>query len=264
MMKVVSALVTLMLIGVAVKADDKKPSPPITWSTTMPTIELSNQPLEKVLNELKQKLPGFEFSISRENVPHDAPVLPAMTVENISISQFADLIQQELPGVDISETPSHGRAAMNDMPVFHVNITPHHPAAPPLSVHVFELGEIIAHRAAALKDDVKAEDREHIATNDILSLVQASLDVDGDSKYAEMKIHAPTKTLIFKGTDDQVKIVQNVMQVLGNSERYHFEEQMHAEGAEIARLSEELRISRNELYKLKASTQPSMFPSPAK
>jgi hypothetical protein len=258
--KAVSVFVVLMLVGAVAGAQDTKPAAPVTWATTMPAIELSNQPLEKVLNQMKAKLPGFDFSISREDVPHEYPVLPDMRVENVSLRAFAELIQQQVPGVTVSLPMQTNDFGFDG---FEVRIQPN-PNQPVQAVRVFELGEIIAHRAAALKGDVKIEDREHIATNDILSLIQAALDVAGDSKSAEMKIHAPTQTLIFKGTDAQEKIVQNVMQVLGNAETYHFDEEMNAKRAEIARLNEEFRIRGNELNELKASTRPVTSPLPSK
>jgi hypothetical protein len=220
-MKFASALLMLVLIAVVAKADPTtQPNPPITWSTTMPAIELANQPLEKVLNELKQKLPGFDFSISREDVPHDYPVLGAMRVENISLGDFARLIQEQIPGVTIAGvdnpqlfTDSAGEHSDN-RPLFQVNVRPN-PNLPAVSVRVFGLSDIVAYRASLIKGD---GDHEKQASDDILSLIQAALDEADSSVKPLLKIHPPTQTLICKVTQDQGEVIEQVLAALRPTE----------------------------------------------
>jgi hypothetical protein len=210
--KAVMCLAMVLLLAHAVHGDDaKKSAPPLSWYTTMPAIEISRQPLEKVMNDLKKKLPGFEFSISRENVPHDYPVLPAMSVENVSIEQFLALVTTEVPGVTVTYGVS------GDGLLAEINIVPNPNAVAttqPTVVRVFGLAELIAFRSTSIEGVEKREDREKQASNEILSMIQAALDVAGDPTVPVMKMHAPTKTLIFKGTDAQAQIVESAIKAL--------------------------------------------------
>jgi hypothetical protein len=215
---VIALVLMLLLANVVVGADPKKPAaPPLTWETTMPAIEISKQPLEKVLNDLKKKLPGFDFSISRENVPHDYPVLPAMSVENVSLEDFFNLVQQEVPGVNVAYGPidSFNRPIRGDghPPLCIVSITPD-TSGGPQTVRVFGLAELIAYRSTGIQGVEKREDRDKQATNEILSMIQAALDVAGDNNQPVMKLHPETKTLIFKGTDAQAQIVESAIKAL--------------------------------------------------
>jgi hypothetical protein len=219
MMKVASALVILVLAGAIAQGEDKKPATePVTWSTTMPAIELSHQPLEKVLGEMKAKLPGFDFSISRENVPHDQPVLPAMTVENVTLAQFASLLTEEIPGLRINEqSGGGGRQSLfqqsnsaGDATFWHIDVTPIPKLQYEPIVRLFSLSDSIP-EPAILKGNA---DIDKQGINDALSLIQAALDVDGETPAATLKVHAPTQTLIFKGTPAQADIVANAIAVL--------------------------------------------------
>jgi hypothetical protein len=240
-MKPTSAIVMLVLIAAVTSAEDKKPNPPITWATTLPAIELSNQPLEKVLGELKQKLPGFDFSISRENVPHDYPVLPDIRVENISLSEFVRLIQDELPGVTIRDktegNPSLFLNANGDGTlVLQVDIGPN-PNTPGVSVRVFGLSDIVAYRASLLKGD---GDHAKQATDDILSLIQAALDEADSSVKPHLKIHPPTETLICKVTKDQGEVIEQVLAALRPTEaqlRLVEEQQQHQVLQEVEKIN---------------------------
>jgi hypothetical protein len=240
--KAMSATVMVVLAGMAVGitrgADTTRPVAPLTWATTMPAIELSNRPLEQVLNELKQKLPGFDFSISRENVPHEYPVLPEMRVENVSLDDFEKLLQGQVPGISFSQTPDNGAVAWNSQPFFEIHITPN-PNLPVPGVHVFGLTDIIAYRASLLKGD---GDHDKQAMNDVLSLIQAALDETDSPVKPQMKIHAPTQTLICKITSEQAEVVQQVLASLKPTEaqlRQLEEMQQHSVLAEVEKINKE-------------------------
>jgi hypothetical protein len=260
MMKIGSVLLLLGMIGAALGVDAEKPVPPLTtWETTMPAIELSNQPLEKVLAELKKKLPGFYYSVSRENVPHDYPVLPKMSLENVSIGRFMDLVQQEIPGVQINEAVSVEGGGFRDgshqlepaTGVFcGVSIQPNPNLTHSQEVHVFGLSEIIASRVpSVLRGNADAERK---ASNDILSLIQAALDADGatgSSPAASLQVHGATQTLIFTGAHYQVDIVANALAALQPSEN-ELHRKLNESIEENARLRAELKKLQS------ASTQP--------
>jgi hypothetical protein len=220
--KSVCVLVMLIMAGVALGAGATQPIAPVTWATTMPAIELSHQPLEKVLNELKQKVPGFDFTISRINVPHDYPVLPTMTVENVSIGQFLNLIPSELPGVAVqlndATNPPWQNPTPLPLPFATLNITPA-PIQNEPEVRLFGLEEIIDSRCEPEKPGVN----EKQVSDNVLSLIQAALEQSDTKPMPILKMHASTKTLIFKGTADQAEIVGNAIASLKTSdegERY--------------------------------------------
>src|SRR4051812_40731490 len=104
-----SLLVLMLSIGSSMaRAEDKAPDSttrsqePTTWLSKVPPIELSHRPLEDVLKELRQKLPGFEYSLSRVNVPSKEPVLPNITTENLNLAQLIRLFESTLPGTKFS------------------------------------------------------------------------------------------------------------------------------------------------------------------
>ena len=246
MMKTCLMVAMILLMSVMVEAEGTKTVKPVTWSTTMPAIELSNQPLEKVLNEIKEKLPGFNFSISRENVPHDYPILPTMTVENVSLDQFFQLVLNEIPGVQIQT--NFGGEDMGSAVFCRVTVTPNPNIVRP-DVRVFGLAEIIAYRASLMKGD---GDHVKQATDDILSLIQAAL-VDADpSIKPELKLHPATQVLICTVTSGQNEAIKEVLDALKPKES----DQVAKLRSDLVELQEKYKFSQSyrDAFEIRART----------
>jgi hypothetical protein len=70
----------------------------------MPAVEVSNQPLGKVLENIRKQVPSFHFAVFRSpSVSPDYPTLPVMSLEGVTIDQFLDLIKFQYPDIKIVE-----------------------------------------------------------------------------------------------------------------------------------------------------------------
>jgi hypothetical protein len=243
LIKAAGALV-MMIIGVTAIARADEPSIELLQSTTMPAIQIANQPLEKVLQQLKAAIPGFRYVIYRAPlVSKDYPILPAIQLQGVAIDQFITLINNECPNVKITVI-TDGWA--QNPPLLEVDITSGSTTQPattqPSVVRVFGLAELIAYRSIAIEGVEKREDRDKQASNEILSMIQAALDVSGDPTVPVMKLHGPTKTLIFKGTDAQAQIVESAIKALhtGDGVAINLERQTIDQlGSKVQKLTDE-------------------------
>lgn len=229
-----------------------------TWGTTMPSIELSGQPLEKVLNEIKAKCPGFEFSIRRAGVPDDYPVLPQMSLHNGSLGDFICLLPKAIPGLQVTvDNNDIANLALSAFPTqFTVTVGPD-PDEASRVVRIFGLEDLIAYRASLITQGTK-EARENQATNDILSAVQAANDLADEKSPPVMKVHAATHTLLFKGTAAQAEIAANALAALQPADDSH-----SLRGA-FSTVVAENRELKEQLEKLKGATsQPVERDAPA-
>jgi hypothetical protein len=260
-MNVLLAMIVMMLAVVGEsRADDTglfadrnatTASASVTWATTMPSIELSGQPLEKVLNEIKAKCPGFEFTVRREGVPDDYPVLPLMSMHGGSLEDFVRLLPKAVAGLDVTvEGGDIANLALSAFPTrFTVTIGPD-PEEKSRVVRVFGLEDLVAYRASLIAEGTK-DNREKQATNDILSAVQAAVDLAEEQSAPVMKVHAATHTLLFKGTAAQAEIAANALAALQPADDSH-----SLRGA-FSTVVAENRELKEQLAKLKgATTQP--------
>ena len=79
--------------------------------TTLPTLEAEAMPMERIgsstslddqLAEIRKALPEFNSVVVRDpGVPADYPMLPAMTLKNVTLGQFLQFIQASYPVVQI-------------------------------------------------------------------------------------------------------------------------------------------------------------------
>jgi hypothetical protein len=257
MLNVMPAVVVMMLAVVGgSRAEDKAGSPVpshLTWATTMPSIELSDQPLEKVLNEIKAKCPGFEFSIRRVGVPDDYPVLPLMSMHGGTLEDFVRLLPKSIPGLEVTVRGNNDLATyafgQDEAVSFVVTVGPD-AQEKTQAVKIFGLEDLIAYRASLIPEGTK-EAREKQATNDILSAVQAATDLADEQNPPVMKVHAATHTLLFKGTAAQAEIAANALAALQPADDSH-----SLRGA-FSTVVAENRELKEQLAKLKgATTQP--------
>jgi len=182
-----------------------------------PAVEQQSLPIEKIgdielndlVNLLKDKLPGFNGVVIRQpNAAADYPVITQMTLKNVTLGQFLEMIRTEYPGVAITRIDGKGP---KDTPLYVFNVSPvpgmEKPADAPTAVQIYRLSEIVSNIDNGEKNPKKAMDS-------VLSLVQAALDESGDSQKPVLKVHESTQTLIFKGTKSQIAIVQQVLNSL--------------------------------------------------
>jgi hypothetical protein len=258
MLNVMLAVVVMMLAAVNKSFGEDKAMPaPVTWATTMPSIELSHQPLEKVLGEIKEKLPGFQFTIQRVGVSDDYPVLPTMSMHGGSLEDFVRLLPDAIPGLQVKVSGnivSGPGLILGDSFPTSITVT----LGPDLAeksrvVRIFGLEDLVAYRASLIADGTKGQ-REKQATNDILSAVQAANDLADEKNPPVMKVHAATHTLLFKGTAAQADIAANALAALQPVDDSH-----SLRGA-FSTVVAENRELKEQLEKFRATTQPATQP----
>ncbi len=214
-MKAILGLGLILLCGPAVLADPPDPA----HTTVMPAVEVSNQPLEKVLDQIRAKVPWFHYVVFRSpSAPADYPKLPTMSVDGVTIEQFLNVVKTEYPGVTISQIEG------DKQPLYTVDIkdptkpingnvqslfnTANGPDPLPMPekpvVKVYHLGDVI-----------KGNDPK-TSMNDVLTLVQATFDAaGGDAKDKPvLNVHPATQTLIFKGSPEKMQLLEQVLESL--------------------------------------------------
>ncbi|MGO9113729.1 MAG: hypothetical protein ACLP9L_31235 [Thermoguttaceae bacterium] len=192
--------------------------------------------LDEALRSLESECPGFQTVIVRDPGCTDVnPVLPDMSLKNLPLSQVLDVIAKSLPEVTVDKVSS----SKGDVWIFRIHETNpdganfgrpgRSPGRRPVRVEqpmvaptpaqptvmVYRLSPLIRTNAA---------DRSK-TLNDILSLVQASLDatvfqvaLDATAVSTKvpylMKLHAPTETLIFRGYPTELEVVDRTLKAL--------------------------------------------------
>jgi hypothetical protein len=252
----------LALLLAAVTASAEPPIPPdqpIKNDTPMPPLSVpaGGRPLRDVLADVQKSVPSFHCVVTSDpGMADNEPVLPPMQLTDLTIGQFLQFVNDTYPKVTIHRIDG----AADKPPLYALNVgtpddgggghtqslfTP--PAPPPvepptLSVRVVSLSELVRPRAAAKTGD---GDRTRLATDDVLSAVQAALDVAAlPGPPATVKVHQPTLTLIVRGTDAQLKLVDQTLKSLQPTENQLVEQvaglqaandALHAENAELKR-----------------------------
>jgi hypothetical protein len=191
-------------------------SPDPAHTTVMPNIDVSNQPVDKVLDQLRASVPWFHYVIFRQpGTPRDEPRLPQMSMDGVTVEQFLKLITDEYPAI-----VSIRRIDGDKTPLYEVNIadpskiagkeseSSHDASATQPVMKVFALADLV--------DSLNVSDNSKKAMDDILSLVQAALDASGtDAKNPTvLKVHQPTQTLIFKGTPEKLAVLSQALDAL--------------------------------------------------
>jgi hypothetical protein len=223
----------------------------------IPGEQMPRTSLDKMLDYLKDKVPGFNSAVVREpDVLSDYPTLPDMTLKNVTVGQLLELVRSSYPGVDITRidgpnsplyvvtiraargvpTQSSAQQAAqvaaqqaaqlaSQASLFGQNgaaaaIAPQSDV--PL-VHVYRLNDIVQSLASQTgSNDTKK------AMEDILSLIQAALDqAGGNDGTVSLKVHEPTQTIVFKGSPRKMVVLEQVLETLrprpgdpGTSEGY--------------------------------------------
>jgi hypothetical protein len=188
-------------------------------------------PLDDILNQIKDKAKGFNTDIVRSpGVPETYPTLAPLTANGVTIGQFLQFIKSSYPGVEINridgpKDPLYvirialGNNAPWQLPGMPGNGQPIDPTTgaavgfpPPVTVKVYPLGNIV--RALA---EGKTGNGDHTkqALDDVLSLVQATLDQAGANKdQTSIKVHEPTLSLVFRGSPDKIALLDQLLATL--------------------------------------------------
>ena len=207
----------LLLAATAARADgvifgDERAMPPIT-------VPAGGMPLRDALAAVGKAVPDFHYVVTRSpGTPDDVPVLPPMQMQGLTIGQFlgfVNLSTMVTNGLTINAIEGTG----GKPPLYVIDIkrpaevaAPPRSAFPPTTVHVSSLAELVEPRAA-----VKTDGGDHVreATDDVLSAVQATLDAAAISgPPATLRVHQPTLTLITRGSDEQLQLIEQTLAAL--------------------------------------------------
>jgi len=182
-------------------------------------------PLDEVLASIRAADPTFNSVVVRDvGVPEAYPTLPAMTLKNVTVGQFLQFVRSSYPGFDcmridgptgalysvrISAEGDNARRAMG--------------AQDRNRLHLYRLTEVIQGQAAEIisrnpkADKTEAQviaDVNKEATAQVLSLLQAALDQTDEDGASVLKMHEPTMTLMFKGSDAKQDILEEALSTL--------------------------------------------------
>jgi len=205
----------------------------------MPAVEVSNQPLGKVLENIRKQVPSFHFAVFRSpSVSPDYPTLPVMSLEGVTIDQFLDLIKFQYPDIKIVEI-SGEKQPLYSIRIDDTSNQPRTSNSLPV-VKVFRLNEITA--------NAKSDAEVKKSTDDILSLIQAAMDAaGGDPKdQPTFKFHQATQTLIFKGSPEKLAVLNQVLESLKPKVDERIRE-LHAQIEELKQTNDRLNISLEQL-----------------
>jgi hypothetical protein len=248
--------------GVGVEGAVPQQAPPPKIETElMPIDKFDNLPLAEVLKIVHEKMPEFNSVVVRApGARDDYPVIPQMSVKNVTIGQFLEFVKASYPGVDVKRID--GAAG----PLYVVQITggpldqPNFggfpgggfgggvvpggmaglpgaagppPGPPPNVVQVYRLNDIVASLAAGKEGDPRELNRAGLA--DILSLVQIALEESGEKETVILKVHEQTQTLLFKGSPFKQAVLEQVLNTLRPS-------QDPIQGRQLAELRDQVRL----------------------
>jgi hypothetical protein len=188
-------------------------------STPMPGERIERPTLlDDQMAALRAALPNFNVVIVRDpGVPKDYPTLPAMTLKNVTVGQFLEFIQASYPGMQLDRIngPTGTLYAIN-IRMTEEAVRRNQVIEERNRVRLFRLNEYIN----ALADESPAKDKpreERVkeATAQVLSLLQAALEEtdDGDGPTV-VRIHEPTLTLLFKGSQAKQAVLQEALATL--------------------------------------------------
>ena len=178
--------------------------------------------LDDELQAIRTAVPDFNSVIIRDAAtPADYPTLPPMTLKNVSLGQFLQFIQAAYPGVQCIRIDGPAGS------LYSIRINSGNSNIQHNHVRLYRLSDIInaqADEAAAKdKDSNKPRDeRLKAATDDVLSLLQAALDQTDQDGPSSLKIHEPTLTLMFKGSQAKQEVLEEALSTLSSKNEPFF------------------------------------------
>jgi hypothetical protein len=158
----------------------------------LPQVELDNISLDETVNSLRDADPTLKVMLAYDP---DAATDQAikLKLQNVTAIDVLSLIHFAYPNIDLIPVQSQTGATMT---LLRVHVIPQ-PAA--MHVKVFNLSPIVAGGTSL---------------DQVMSLIQAVLDETPSDSKPVLKVHEPTKTLIVRGTPDQLNAVAETINAL--------------------------------------------------
>jgi hypothetical protein len=206
-------------------------------NTVLPDVSIGKASLNEVVDVLRKMVPTWNVVIIRKGgLPADYPIVPAMQIKNATLGQVLVLLRSSNNGVNIQ--PIDG--PNGPLYVIHVD-----PVEDPVtvasgvvihsgvSVKVYYLSDVLLGMETHGKSQLQAMD-------DLASLISQTLDEDDEKLPSEIKIHAATNVLIFKGGPEKMEVLDQLIQSLTPSpeqisdQRYNeLQRQLHQKDVQI-------------------------------
>ena len=197
--------------------------------------------LDTQLEAMRGAVPGFNFVVVRDpGTAGDYPILPAMSLKNVTVGQFIEFIEASFSGVHIR------RIDGPEGTWYAIRIKPDNDALARARlakesnrVRFYALAEVINSLADANEPPVpfavrtvpggegsvdvsmvpttrpSRAERIKTATSELLSLIQTAIEtVEDDREPYTLKIHEPTLTLLFKGSPERQAVLQDALTAL--------------------------------------------------
>jgi hypothetical protein len=159
-------------------------------------------PLEHLLTAIHDRAPGFNSIVTREpGVSSEKPIIPPMHLKDITVGQLINFIETNYNSVSVMPINGTGKSAM--LFSFHIIGPIEEPAPRKTQVYISRLTDVVNSLGGTQKN-----------LDDVLSLVKAALDANGDTSAYTMKLHAETQTLIFSGDVEQIRVVAEALSAL--------------------------------------------------
>jgi hypothetical protein len=183
--------------------------PEVSSNGIINELNLESPTLEDVLNALHRADPNFQAVVARDpGVAPDSPSIPTLRLKNVSSDQVLQLLSSIRP-VTFEEIAGQG----SPIRLVRVQNPARDQGTPdvPMNTRVYRLTEAMAGLNATDKPGTPA-DRE-AALNQVLSLIKATLAQVEDSSGVNpvVQVHNETRTLIVKGTPDQLHAVEEAL-----------------------------------------------------
>jgi hypothetical protein len=219
-MKITPYLTTTFVIAVLCSAAwSQTTTRPTTTESfgTLPELKFDNVKLDDALTFLSDVDPTFAPQLVRDpRVPSDYPMI-TFRAKNITIPQFLEFLQQAY-GIGSSRIAGPGGfvylitvEADSRVEAYLAGQTKSQSAS---TVNVFNISDVVQRVAALKPAERSSAERAKLALNDVLALVQAALELTPQANKATLKVHEGTESLIFKGTIEQLQVVEDTLKTL--------------------------------------------------
>jgi hypothetical protein len=179
---------------------------------TLPEISLNDVGLPDIIAFLRDVDPGFQAVIAyAPGIPRGEPKIQELRLKNVTTDAVLHLLAETYPQINIEAVSAGGEDGKGRIWTIRVGRDPRvderDMALAPVTT-VNRLREIVD----SVSDNARGAAERKRAMDLVLSLVQAAVETAGrDGPPAVVKLHEGTETLVFKGTPEQVNLVQQTL-----------------------------------------------------
>jgi hypothetical protein len=228
----------------------------------LPEMKFEGISLDEALKFIHDVAPGFNSVVVRaQGVDENYPIMPNISLKNVTIGQFLELIQKSYPiQIDRIDGPVG--------PIYSIRVQATPESLPPgnipagfggvpvamhaqqAMVRVYPLGDIITSLVSRQPGGKSEAERTKAALNDVLSLIQAALEQTEGNDKPILKVHEATQTLLYKGSPDKQAVVEAILGTLQPKQDPKLEEAEQASRqakTELMRLAETLDNQRKDV-----------------